>query len=100
MFEEMAKKPAVWLSGEGSNSQVILSSRVRLARNIANSPFPSRADTDKRESILSFVKNAVEKSEGLRRGTFVDCAKMDELDRSFLVERHLASIEFTGCRNS
>lgn len=100
MFEEMAKKPAVWLSGEGSNSQVILSSRVRLARNIANSPFPSRADTDKRESILSFVKNAVEKSEGLRRGTFVDCAKMDELDRSFLVERHLASIEFTGCRDS
>jgi protein arginine kinase len=100
MFEEMAKKPAVWLSGEGSNSQVVLSSRVRLARNIANSPFPSRADTDKRESILSFVKSAVEKSEGLRRGTFVDCAGLDELDRSFLVERHLASIEFTRCRIS
>jgi len=100
MFEEMAKKPAVWLSGEGSDSQVVLSSRVRLARNIANSPFPSRADTDKRESILSFVKNAVGKSEGLRRGTFVDCAKLDDLDRSFLVERHLASIELTRCRDS
>jgi protein arginine kinase len=100
MFEEMARKPAVWLSGEGSDSQVVLSSRVRLARNIANSPFPSRADTDRRGSILSFVKNAVEKSENLRRGTFVDCAKLDELDRSFLVERHLASIEFTQCRDS
>jgi protein arginine kinase len=100
MFEEMARKPAVWLSGEGPDSQVVLSSRVRLARNIANSPFPSRADTDRRASILSFVKNAVEKSESLRRGTFVDCAELDELDRSFLVERHLASVEFTRCRDS
>lgn len=100
MFEEMAKKPAVWLSGEGSDSQVVLSSRVRLARNIADSPFPSRADTDKRESILSFVKNAVGKSESLCRGTFVDCKELDDLDRSFLVERHLASVEFTRCRDS
>jgi protein arginine kinase len=90
----------VWLSGEGSDSQVVLSSRVRLARNIANSPFPSRADTDRRVSILSFVKNAVDKSEGLRRGTFVDCGKLDDLDRSFLVERHLASVELTRCRDS
>ena len=100
MFEEMAKKPAVWLSGEGSDSQVVLSSRVRLARNIANSPFPSRADTNRRESILSFVKNTVEKSESLSRGTFVDCAKLDDLDRSFLVERHLASVELTRSRDS
>lgn len=100
MFEDMAKKPAVWLSGEGSNAQVVLSSRVRLARNIANSPFPSRADTDKRESILSFVTSAVEKSQSLNRGTFVDCSKLDDLDKSFLVERHLASIELTRCRDS
>jgi protein arginine kinase len=99
MFEEMAKKPAVWLSGEGSDSQIVLSSRVRLARNIANSPFPSRADTDKREGVLSFVKTAVEKSANLSRGTFIDCAQLDDLDRSFLVERHLASLEFTHCRD-
>ncbi|MCK4223652.1 MAG: protein arginine kinase [candidate division Zixibacteria bacterium] len=91
----MAKQPAVWLSGEGSDSQVVLSSRVRLARNIANSPFPSRADTDARERILSFVKNAVKKSPNLSRGTFVNCSQLDDLDRSFLVERHLVSLEFT-----
>lgn len=100
MFEEMAKKPAVWLSGEGSSSQVVLSSRARLARNVANSPFPARADTDKRESILSFVKTAVKKSADLSRGTFVDCAQLDDLDRTFLVERHLVSLEFTRCRDS
>ncbi len=99
MFEQMAKKPAVWLSGEGSNSQVVLSSRVRLARNIANSPFPSRADTDARERILSFIKNAVKKSADLRQGTFVNCSQLDDLDRSFLVERHLVSLEFTQLRD-
>jgi protein arginine kinase len=99
MFEQMARKPAVWLSGEGSSSQVVLSSRARLARNIANSPFPARADTDKRESILSFVKTAVGKSAELSRGTIVDCNQLDELDRSFLVERHLVSLEFTQCRD-
>ena len=95
MFEQMAKKPAVWLSGEGSSSQIVLSSRVRLARNIANSPFPSRADTDARERILTFIKNAVKKSPNLSRGTLVNCSQLDDLDRSFLVERHLVSLEFT-----
>lgn len=99
MFDQMAKKPAVWLSGEGSSSQVVLSSRVRLARNIANAPFPSRADTDNRERILSFVKSAVEQSEGLKAGSFVDCGKLDDLDRAFMVERHLVSLEFTECRD-
>ena len=35
MFEEMAKSPAVWLSGNGEEASVVLSTRVRLARNIA-----------------------------------------------------------------
>jgi protein arginine kinase len=95
MFEQMAKKPAVWLSGKGSNSQVVLSSRIRLARNIANFPFPSKADADVRERVLRFVKNAVNKSEDLSRGEFVNCRQLDDLDRSFLVERHLVSLEFT-----
>jgi len=99
MFEQMAKKPAVWLSGESSDSQVVLSSRVRLARNIANSPFPSRADTDARERVLSFVKNALKKSPDLSQGTFVNCSQLNDLDRSFLVERHLVSLEFTQLRD-
>ncbi len=95
MFEQMAKKPAVWLSAEGSSSQVVLSSRVRLARNISNTPFPSRANTDDRERILSFVRSAVEKSEKLSRGIFVNCGQLNDLDRTFMVERHLVSLEFS-----
>ncbi len=100
MFEEMAKRPAVWLSGEGSHSQMVLSSRIRVARNISKCPFPSRADTDSREKALSFVKSAIDKSPILSQGMFVKCSQLDELDRDFLVERHLISLEFRRCRDS
>jgi protein arginine kinase len=100
VFEDMAKKPAVWLSGEGYNSQMVLSSRIRLARNISNCPFPSKADTDNREKVLSFIKSAIDKSPNLSQGMFVKCNQLDDLDRNFLVERHLISLEFRQCRDS
>jgi protein arginine kinase len=100
MFEDMAKKPAVWLSGEDSTSQIVLSSRIRLARNISNCPFPLKADSDNREKVLSFVKSAIDKSPILNQGLFVKCGQLDDLDKSFLVERHLISLEFRHCRDS
>lgn len=100
MFEDMAKRPAVWLSGEDSLSQIVLSSRIRLARNISNCPFPSKADTDNREKVLSFIKSAIEKSPILNKGMFVRCGQLNDLDRDFLVERHLISLEFRHCRDS
>jgi len=100
MFEDMVKTPAVWLSGEGPTSQIVLSSRIRLARNISNCPFPSKADTDNREKVLSFIKSAIDKSPLLNQGIFVKCHQLDDLDRDFLVERHLISIEFRHCRDS
>ena len=100
MFEDMAKRPAVWLSGEDSTSQVVLSSRIRLARNISNCPFPSKADTDNREKVLSFIRSAIDKSPVLNQGLFVKCSQLDDLDRNFLLERHLISLEFRHCRDS
>ena len=100
MFEDMAKRPAVWLSGEGSTSQIVLSSRIRLARNISNCPFPLKADTDTREKVLSFTESAIDKSSILSQGMFVKCSQLDDLDRNFLVERHLISLEFRNCRDS
>jgi protein arginine kinase len=100
MFEDMAKRPAVWLSGEDSTSQIVLSSRIRLARNISNCSFPSKADTDNREKVLSFIKSAIDKSPVLNRGMFVKCSQLDDLDRNFLLERHLISLEFRHCRDS
>lgn len=91
MFEEMVKKPAGWINGEGEESSVVLSSRIRLARNIAGVKFPNSADPETREKLLQLFDSAVNKSEFLQDGTFYRTSGMDRTNSSFLVERHLIS---------
>jgi len=94
MFEELVKKPAAWLTGEGNNSEIVLSSRVRLARNISNTPFPSVAQSEVRERVISFVQKAIQKSSLLRSGQTYTSSELPRLDKDFLIERHLVSPEF------
>jgi protein arginine kinase len=91
MFEEMAKKPAGWLDGEGEESAVVLSTRIRLARNIAGFKFPNSADPETRDKLLEYFDSAVEKSEFLQKGNFFRTGGIERNNSSFLVERHLIS---------
>src|SRR3972149_2261200 len=100
MFEDLVKKPAAWLSGEGENSEIVLSSRVRLARNICAVPFPSVAQSGEREKAVSFVLGAIQKSSRLASGQFYNSCDLSPLDRDFLIERHLVSPEFMKEGNS
>jgi protein arginine kinase len=94
MFEAMAKKPASWLTGEGPESEIVLSSRIRFARNIADFKFPPSADTDTRDKIIEFIHSAFSSMGLLKHGHFYNSKDIDPLDQSFLVERHLVSPEF------
>ncbi len=94
MFEELAGKPASWLTGEGNNSEIVLSSRVRLARNISNIPFPSIAKALDRGKVVSFTQKAIQKSSMLNSGKFYTSSEFLPLDKAFLIERHLVSPEF------
>jgi protein arginine kinase len=100
MFEELAQKSASWLSGEGNNPEIVLSSRVRLARNITSFPFPPVADTDSREKVLSYVQSAIHKAGDLKNGSFYASGELSDLDMSFLMERHLISPEFLKAQSS
>jgi protein arginine kinase len=100
MFEDLAQKSASWLSGKGNNSEIVLSSRVRLARNINTFPFPPVADTDTREKVLSYVESAINKAEKLKGGSFYASGDLSDLDMNFLMERHLISPEFLKAQSS
>jgi protein arginine kinase len=91
MFDTMVKKPAGWINGEGEESSVVLSSRIRLARNIAGIKFPNSAEPETREKLLQLFDSAVAKSEFLQDGSFFRTSGMDRTNSSFLVERHLIS---------
>lgn len=94
MFDEMANSPAVWLSGNGDEALVVLSTRVRLARNVAGCKFPAAADTETRKRIVGYFDSTMQRSKLLAKGQYHKASDINELDRDFLVERHLISPSF------
>lgn len=94
MFEAMAKLPAAWLSGQGDDSMVVLSTRVRLARNVAGALFPPQADDETKQRIISYFDSARSRSPLLGDGEYHTAAEINDLDRQFLIERHLISPVF------
>ena len=82
-----------WLKGTGPHSDIVMSSRIRLARNLEKSPFPNRADKKRSEENFNKIKNALSKVDLLKKSIFLDLSKLDGVDKKFLVERHLMSNE-------
>jgi protein arginine kinase len=87
----VARRAGEWLRGIGPMHEIVISTRIRLARNLAGFFFLSRADEDMRMQIADTVQAAVRKGRGLDAYIHVDLETLDELDRKLLVERHLIS---------
>ncbi len=94
MFEDMARSPAKWLSGKGEESLVVLSSRVRLARNVAGCKFPTSASSETKLRVVGYFDSTLSRSELLKSGRYHKAADISKLDRDFLIERHLISPGF------
>lgn len=96
MFEEMAKSTAAWLSGKGDESMVVLSTRARLARNVAGCRFPESADNETRDRIVAYFDSGTSRSKLMADGVIYKANEISELDKDFLIERHLISPTFLG----
>ncbi len=84
-----------WLRGEGPESDIVMSSRIRLARNLADYPFISKASPQDRNEIERVLRERTAKITwpSSWRLEYVDVSSLEELDRQLLVERHLISRE-------
>src|SRR5688500_12028049 len=78
-----------WLRGEGDCFDVVLSSRVRLARNLAGAPSAAKASRRDRIATLDTCRNQVLRAALAERMIWIDLHDAPVLDRSLLVERHL-----------
>ncbi len=92
-FEESVRRGAAWLSGTGAEADVVISSRVRLARNLANMPFLSRASRKQRLDVLEIVRGRMNEQTLGGRVLWVDVHGAGAIDRTLMVERHLISKE-------
>jgi len=90
---------AAWLSQRGDDSDVVVSTRVRLARNLAGLPFASKANPDQRRAVVDLVRQGLDRAEltagrGVpARMAWAEINRLSTIDRTLLVERHLISKE-------
>jgi protein arginine kinase len=80
-----------WFGGPGPLADVVISSRIRLARNLAGYKFLSRCSTAEKSDILQKLKEALMSLELGDKIFYISVDKASALDRNFLVERHLIS---------
>jgi len=71
----------------------VMSSRIRLARNLAKYPFSHWASKKEQQDVLVIVRGAVSSSKKMKDSLCLDIGKLDSIDRQFLIERHLMSKE-------
>jgi protein arginine kinase len=82
-----------WMKGRGPDSDIVVSSRVRIARNLNSSPFPMLATNQQSQEVLDRVTKVLD-SEDLKtisNFSLHPLAQMSELEKRVLVEKHLIS---------
>jgi protein arginine kinase len=82
-----------WLSGDGPKRQIVVSSRVRLARNLSGKPFPGWAKRSERMEVLERIRPVVEALPEMPDAYAQNLQELTALERQLLVERHLISRE-------
>ena len=86
-----------WFEQNGTDGDVVISTRIRIARNLRQFPFPASMTADQRKQVCEMVKNAVEDMKAEIGGlNHVDMAKLEQREAVSMMERHLISPEFAS----
>ena len=86
----------MWYEEISKDSDVVISSRARYARNIAHEKFPNIMKDSEKEKIIKLVEDAIDKS----KYKFLRLKDIDSLTKGSLAERHLISKEIMDSDNS
>lgn len=85
-----------WLAASGDHADVVLSSRIRFARNVAGYAFTARARDGERLRLLAQVRDALPQVPSLGGAAVLRMDEMNVTERQLLHERHLVSKELAG----
>nr|PZN11310.1 MAG: protein arginine kinase [Caldicoprobacter oshimai] len=82
-----------WINESGPFNGIVMSSRVRIARNIAGLPFPSIASPEVLQKAVDMVKKSILESNSIlsRDFDFVSLRNLSDVEKYILVEKHLIS---------
>lgn len=79
-----------WASGKGPEQEIVISSRIRLARNIKNIPYPNRATQEDLKNVTAMVKNVINDHEQISLN-YIYIEELTEIEKQLLVEKNLVS---------
>lgn len=86
-----------WYHQNGAEGDVVISTRIRLARNFSDMPFPAALTAEKKREVSKKVHDALEAEELISDYDYLQMNNMVSRDAMSMVERHLISPEFAKC---
>jgi protein arginine kinase len=98
-MENLLDKPLTpWMTGGGPDDDIVLSSRIRLARNLEGVPFPGRAGDGQLAQVATELRKSVGDLSGADKHVYlyVEMDKLAPLERNILVEKHIVSPNLAG----
>ena len=99
-IESLIKKvSAKSARSKAKNSSIVISSRLRLARNLNKYSFPNCASDSQRSNVLSDVEEALSALPYMKNGNFFTMDSLSDFEKKILVERHWISKELAEQKN-
>src|ERR1700712_3043464 len=90
-LSDLTNQAGEWLRGSGPMSEIVISSRIRLARNVSGYPFLSRCSHHQRIALEHKIRDTILAANFGSKTLYLDMDTAPEIDRQLLVERHLIS---------
>lgn len=98
-IEKLLDSPLTpWMAGDGPDSDIVLSSRIRLARNLEGTPFPCKASGEDLDQVADRFRKSVNDLGISDKHVymFVEMDKLSQLERNVLVEKHIISPNYAA----
>ncbi|XHR30300.1 MAG: protein arginine kinase [Chthoniobacteraceae bacterium] len=92
-FSSLFSSGVEWVRPDGPHHEIVISSRIRLARNLRGHPFPGWAKKNNRLQILELIKPEVEALPEMDNAYSSYLQELSPIEKQLLVERHLISRE-------
>ena len=90
-FDQVDGLPCDWLTGQGPSGDLVISTRARLARNLAGFHFPHHCKSPELETVFKELAEVLAASSHFAGGPFMTLSELTGTQRQLLQEKHLAS---------
>ncbi len=94
-IEKLLTQDPIWHSAKGPHEDVVVSTRIRLARNVEGFYFPSRLKGTERRKLIKSTEAAIRNKVFFKDCELFQSNKLEDVELQLLLERHLISREFS-----